>query len=170
MREDDLKVPSDGGLVTMRVCLEKRGETLMLISRLIAKAHAPVVTGTRVVLGPGPAYGGRFSEYDYLNDTIYWMPWAGGIRMRTDLYHELGHAFDHKYLRDDHRAALMHFFGGKPRPWFWGDRSPLDENDLPEPYEEVFANAYERCCMYRLQQIRLRRFLRRVVREKGIHA
>lgn len=138
------------------------------VRRLIASAKVPVVSGTRVVMGPGPAYGGKFSYYDAEHDTIYWVPDYFGRQNPSDLYHELGHAFDRKVLRDEERDQLKRMFGGRPRDWFWGDRSPTEDSTLPDPYEETFADAYSRAARGFRKERKLRNFVRSVARDRAV--
>jgi hypothetical protein len=144
-----------------------RGHYLPRVQRLIAMAKVPVVSGTRVVMGPGPVYGGKFSYYDPEHDTIYWIPDYSGRRNPSDLYHELGHAFDRKVLSDEDRGRLKRMFGGGPRDWFWGDRTPIEDSALPDPYEETFADAYSRAARGLRKERKLQGFLRSVARDRG---
>lgn len=133
------------------------------VTQALSKAHVPLVTGTRVILNKSPRYG-NLSYYDFDHDTVYWMPDVQHHYRNLDLYHEFGHAFDHKILTDDNRTGLMKYFGGPKRDWWWGSRDPQARSTLPDPYEEAFAEAYSHAAFNKDRQVKLRKYLYKLMK------
>lgn len=94
-----------------------------------------------------PIYGGEYSTITNGGREVWLV--RGDWRSKKALHHERGHAFCRSLLNSYHRTGIMQILGLPYTPWFWGDMSygPMDENDLPEAYEERFADAYMRCCI-----------------------
>lgn len=116
---------------------------------------------TRIVLGPGPWYGGKFSYYDWASDTVYLV--VTDWRCRFAFYHELGHAFDRQVLTLEGRRRASLILGFPRKRWYWEDWDPMTH--FTQPVMEDFADAYARASMSRLQEMKLRRFL--VSRRRG---
>jgi hypothetical protein len=146
-------------------------ERSVVVQKAIRRSLIPTVAGTKVRFEPGPRYNGVFSYWesdvnkeDY--DTVYWIPIWHGHRDIGDLQHEFAHALDGKLLTWDDRHALMRFFGGPERSWFWDNRDPSKDSDLPDPCCEEFAI---RCAVAALRpdhQMKLRRWLWKVAKER----
>lgn len=135
--------------------------------------HGPVVLPARIVLGQGPYEfpdGERYSYYenregreDY--DTVYWIPWLGGRRHRSDLGHELGHVHDHKCETAAGRRKLSKRWGFPHRPWFEGDL----KHKYLQPVEEEYADEFARVCMFPKRKVWLREYLYSITPEEWLY-
>lgn len=74
----------------------------------------------------------------------------GGFQsLRSNLYYELGHIYDHAYLTDSLRARIMRLWGlhwhGAILDAWWDGEQTATVTDVPG---EWFAQSYEFCVMY----------------------
>lgn len=107
--------------------------------RWIDRSRTPTVRGkVRLVLTGCPARP-RFvgCVYSRRLHTIYLT--RGAPKMRSVLYHELGHLFDYRLLSGRERGAYKRLIGPSGRSWFGGLNPPAEQ----------FAEGYALCARKR---------------------
>jgi hypothetical protein len=106
--------------------------------RWLHRARVPLVRGRITIIRRGCPHRPRFAGCVFTNRPrrLYLRP--GARSPRHVYYHELGHVFDLRVMRNKHRRAFKRVMHLGHRRW-WGGVSPP---------AELFAEAYAACAHY----------------------